>query len=59
WNTSRWPSVHPANAACVTAAGIDCCVLANNYVLDWGLGGLKEPLGVLHAAGVHTAGGRA
>jgi poly-gamma-glutamate capsule biosynthesis protein CapA/YwtB (metallophosphatase superfamily) len=27
---------HPANLGCVTAAGIDCCVLANNHVLDWG-----------------------
>ncbi len=48
--------MHPANVACLTAAGIDCCVLANNHVLDWGLGGLKETLQVLHAAGVHTAG---
>ncbi|MCP4204321.1 MAG: CapA family protein, partial [bacterium] len=27
--------MHPDNVACLTAAGIDCCVLANNHVLDW------------------------
>lgn len=26
--------MHPANIACLTAAGIDCCTLANNHVLD-------------------------
>ena len=29
----------PENADCLTAAGIDCCVLANNHVLDWGRAG--------------------
>jgi len=47
---------HPANAACLTAAKIDCCVLANNHVLDWGVRGLEETLDALHAAGVRTAG---
>lgn len=46
----------PANAGCLTAAGIDCCVLANNHVLDWGVPGLLETLDTLHAAGVRTAG---
>jgi poly-gamma-glutamate synthesis protein (capsule biosynthesis protein) len=32
----------PENAECLAAAGIDCCVLANNHVLDWGRSGLKE-----------------
>jgi len=37
-----WPSkginyrMHPRNVPCLTAAGIDCCVLANNHVMDWG-----------------------
>jgi poly-gamma-glutamate capsule biosynthesis protein CapA/YwtB (metallophosphatase superfamily) len=47
---------HPANAACLTAAKIDCSVLANNHVLDWGPRGLEETLEALHAAGVRTAG---
>ena len=36
--------MHPANVACLTAARIDCGVLANNHVLDWGPGGLVETL---------------
>ncbi len=28
--------VSPQNAECLRAAGIDCCALANNHVLDWG-----------------------
>jgi poly-gamma-glutamate synthesis protein (capsule biosynthesis protein) len=48
--------MHPENVACLTAARIDCCTLANNHVLDWGRGGLVETLDVLHAAGIQTAG---
>ena len=48
--------MHPANVACLTAAGIDCCVLANNHVLDWGRAGLLETLDTLHAIGLRTAG---
>lgn len=48
--------MHPDNLPCITAAGVDCCVLANNHVLDWGHAGLVETLEVLHAAGVRTAG---
>jgi poly-gamma-glutamate synthesis protein (capsule biosynthesis protein) len=46
----------PANAACLTAARIDCCVLANNHVLDWGVAGLEETLDTLRSMGIHTAG---
>jgi len=46
----------PANAACLTAARIDCCVLANNHVLDWGRAGLVETLDTLQALGIRTAG---
>jgi poly-gamma-glutamate synthesis protein (capsule biosynthesis protein) len=46
----------PANAACLTAARLDCCVLANNHVLDWGVRGLEETLDTLHGAGLRTAG---
>ena len=48
-----WPAkgvhyrMHPANAPVVAAARIDCCVLANNHVLDWGRPGLCETLDVL------------
>ncbi|MBE0475924.1 MAG: CapA family protein [Coriobacteriia bacterium] len=48
--------MHPANAPCLIAAGIDCCVLANNHVLDWGVRGLLETLETLRGAGIATAG---
>lgn len=46
----------PGNAGCLLAAGIDCCVLANNHVLDWGEAGLIETLQVLERSGISTAG---
>jgi poly-gamma-glutamate synthesis protein (capsule biosynthesis protein) len=57
-----WPGkgihyrMHPANVDCLTAGGIDCCVLANNHVLDWGHAGLAETLKTLRRAGIATAG---
>lgn len=48
--------MHPENVSCLRAAAIDCCVLANNHVLDWGRSGLTETLDVLHAVGITTAG---
>jgi poly-gamma-glutamate capsule biosynthesis protein CapA/YwtB (metallophosphatase superfamily) len=39
-----------------SAAGIDCCVLANNHVLDWGYSGLEETLDTLRKAGLQTSG---
>lgn len=48
--------MHPANVPCLTAFGIDCCVLANNHVLDWGVQGLEETLDTLHRVGIATAG---
>jgi poly-gamma-glutamate capsule biosynthesis protein CapA/YwtB (metallophosphatase superfamily) len=57
-----WPGkaihyrMHPGNLPCLAVAGIDCCVLANNHVLDWGRDGLCETLAVLHASGIATAG---
>jgi poly-gamma-glutamate synthesis protein (capsule biosynthesis protein) len=48
--------MHPANVPCLTAAAIDCCVLANNHVLDWGYAGLAETLETLRGAGLRTAG---
>ena len=48
--------MHPANIAVLTVAGIDCCVLANNHVLDWGQAGLLETLRTLEQAGIRVAG---
>ena len=56
-----WPKginyrMHPDNVAVLTELGIDCAVLANNHVLDWGRAGLLETLDVLERAGVRVAG---
>ena len=58
----HWPGkgihyrMHPANLPVLAAAGIDCCVLANNHVLDWGYRGLRETVEMLHGSGIRTAG---
>jgi poly-gamma-glutamate capsule biosynthesis protein CapA/YwtB (metallophosphatase superfamily) len=57
-----WPDkginyrMHPANVGCLLKAQPDCCVLANNHVLDWGYRGLEETLDTLRGAGLRTAG---
>jgi poly-gamma-glutamate synthesis protein (capsule biosynthesis protein) len=48
--------MNPENAGCLTAAGIDCCVLGNNHVLDWGVEGLIETLEVLDQRRLKTCG---
>ena len=48
--------MHPANISCLTGANIDCCVLANNHVLDWGHRGLLETLDTLQGARIRIAG---
>ncbi len=48
--------MHPANVACLAAAKLDCCVLANNHVLDWDRQGLADTLAALRDAGIRTAG---
>lgn len=48
--------MHPQNIPCITAAKIDCCVLANNHVLDWGYAGLTETLKTLRTVDVKTVG---
>jgi poly-gamma-glutamate synthesis protein (capsule biosynthesis protein) len=48
--------MQPKNIPCITAAKIDCCVLANNHVLDWGYAGLTETLDTLAAANLKAAG---
>jgi len=58
----NWPGkginyrMHPQNIPCISAAGIDCCALANNHVLDWGYSGLAETLTTLETAGLQFAG---
>ena len=46
----------PENAACLGAAKIDCCTLANNHVLDWGRAGLRETLATLQKLNIKVAG---
>ena len=48
--------MHPDNIPCLTSAKIDCCVLANNHVLDWGEKGLLETLGALEQVNIQTTG---
>jgi len=48
--------ISPENADCLTAAAIDCCVLANNHVLDWGRGGLLDTLTTLERLKIKVAG---
>jgi poly-gamma-glutamate synthesis protein (capsule biosynthesis protein) len=57
-----WPAkgihyrMHPENAGCLTAAGIDIAVAANNHVMDWSLPGLRRTLEVLGRARIRVAG---
>jgi poly-gamma-glutamate synthesis protein (capsule biosynthesis protein) len=57
-----WPGkavhyrMHPANIGCLQAARIDCAVLANNHVLDWGRAGLTDTLAALDGAQITHAG---
>uniref|UniRef100_UPI002FDF16FA CapA family protein n=1 Tax=Sinorhizobium chiapasense TaxID=501572 RepID=UPI002FDF16FA len=46
----------PENASCLVPAGVDCCVLANNHVLDWGPVGLLDTLAALDRLQIKTAG---
>jgi poly-gamma-glutamate synthesis protein (capsule biosynthesis protein) len=48
--------MQPRNIPCITAAKIDCCVLANNHVLDWGYTGLTETLDTLGGANLKATG---
>ena len=57
-----WPGkgihyrMHPANVACLEAAGVHACALANNHTLDWGGEGLSDTLRALSRAGLRSAG---
>jgi poly-gamma-glutamate synthesis protein (capsule biosynthesis protein) len=46
----------PENADCLAVPAIDCCVLANNHVLDWGRAGLLDTLAILERANIRSAG---
>jgi poly-gamma-glutamate synthesis protein (capsule biosynthesis protein) len=46
----------PENADCLTAAAIDCCVLANNHILDWGREGLFDTLTTLERLKIESTG---
>ena len=46
----------PENIACLTAARVDVCGLANNHVLDYGYAGLTETLESLARSGLKAAG---
>lgn len=48
--------MNPANLPLLEVAGIDCCVLANNHVLDWGEAGLLDTVHSLDAHGLAHAG---
>lgn len=61
-SATPWPMkgihyrMHPKNVNVIQSADIDCCVLANNHVADWGFPGLIETLDTLHDAGIKFAG---
>jgi poly-gamma-glutamate synthesis protein (capsule biosynthesis protein) len=48
--------MHPANVGVLSVARVDCAVLANNHVLDWGARGLLETLDTLAKARIRVAG---
>jgi poly-gamma-glutamate synthesis protein (capsule biosynthesis protein) len=48
--------MNPDNVVCLKMAAVDCCVLANNHVLDWGVAGLLETLFTLEREGITVAG---
>ncbi|MBS7660651.1 CapA family protein [Pseudomonas lalucatii] len=48
--------MNPANLPLLEVAGIDCCALANNHLLDWGEAGLLDTLSGLDAHGLQHAG---
>ncbi len=47
--------MHPKNIGCITAARIDCSVLANNHVADWRMDGLADTVRSLADAGIASA----
>lgn len=48
--------MHPDNMPCLSVAKLDCCILANNHVLDFGRAGLVETIESLAHSGIGYAG---
>jgi poly-gamma-glutamate capsule biosynthesis protein CapA/YwtB (metallophosphatase superfamily) len=46
----------PENAECLRAAAVDCCVLGNNHILDWGHRGLLDTLSSLERLHIRAVG---
>lgn len=46
----------PDNIQCLEAVLVDCCVLSNNHVLDWGYDGLNDTILALEQSGITHAG---
>lgn len=61
-SNTPWPNkgihyrVHPNNVEVLKSVNIDCCILSNNHVLDWGYAGLEETLDSLTSAGIKIVG---
>ncbi len=48
--------MNPDNTDCLKVAQIDCCVLANNHILDWQPAGLLETLATLNRFAIKAVG---
>jgi poly-gamma-glutamate synthesis protein (capsule biosynthesis protein) len=48
--------MNPRNAGVLQRLPVDCCVLANNHVLDWGEEGLLQTIDTLHGLRIPVAG---
>lgn len=48
--------MNPDNILCLTALQVDCCILSNNHVLDWGRSGLIDTIEALEMAHMAWAG---
>jgi len=61
-NDEPWPDkeiryrMSPENTPCLAVAGVNCCALANNHILDWGYRGMIETLETLDKAGIKHVG---
>lgn len=48
--------MNPENIGCLSALNVNCCILANNHVMDWGRAGLLETMETLERAQIATVG---
>lgn len=46
--------MHPKNVPVIKSAGVQCCILSNNHVLDWGYVGLTDTLESLSSSGIEV-----